>query len=236
MKYKRFEAIISFVGKNDYVLDIGTDHALVPILLFKKGITENIIAIDNSDKPLEQAKKNLLENKLEKKIDLLKSEGYFEVKKLYDVDTIIIAGIGGKNISNIISSRNIEGDKTKAKLILHPTNNDLYLRNTLRNEGYRIIDEKLIKENNICSIIIVAKKDIRGYLLTSKNQFLGPILKKDVYFNEEVRNYYEKRQNFYKEVYDNSQRIKFLTYYKWIRKLLYNYEKEKRNKDKKRGN
>ena len=66
----RLEMILSLVPKSSSVCDIGTDHGYIPIALYKKGLAENVIAMDIKEGPLSQAQKNIdafsLSSKIEK--------------------------------------------------------------------------------------------------------------------------------------------------------------------------
>ena len=233
MKHKRIDKIVSLVDKNDKVLDIGTDHGFVPIFLYKRGITTDIIAVDNHDKPLQSAIDNIKRSDLEGKIEIYKSDGVKSVKNLKEVDTIIIAGLGGNTISKILGEKNSEGDKIKAKLILHPTNNETSLRKNLSKLNYKIIKEELICENNVMSIIIKAKKVNFNYS-SPKNQFLGPKLKKLLFEDENVEKYYIEKRDYYWDIYQKSKKNSHLKYHKWAKRLLIDFDinKKKRKKEK----
>ena len=68
---KRIETLASLVDKDAYVLDIGTDHAYLPIYLYKNNITKSIVGSDISKNALEYAKTNLVKYGLENKIKLI---------------------------------------------------------------------------------------------------------------------------------------------------------------------
>ena len=55
---KRMQAIAKLVNKDEKVIDIGTDHAYVPIYLYLNNITHNITATDISKKVLENTYNN----------------------------------------------------------------------------------------------------------------------------------------------------------------------------------
>ena len=76
MLSKRLQAICDLVDKNKSVIDIGTDHAYIPIYLYENGITNNICASDISRKVIEYAKKNIIAHHLEDKIKVVVSDGF----------------------------------------------------------------------------------------------------------------------------------------------------------------
>ncbi len=232
MKSKRIDKIISFVGKNEKVLDIGTDHAYVPIYLYKSGITTNIIAVDNNDKPLQSAIKNIKKHDLDGKFEVYKSDGVQNVKHLKEIDTIIIAGLGGNTIAKILKGKNKDGEKIKSKLILHPTNHETNLRRALSSLNYKIIDEEIVKEKNINNLIIVAKKTKFSFILP-KNQFLGPKLKNKIFDDENVENYYIEKRDYYWDLYQKSNKNEHLKYHKWAKRLLIDFEITNKNRKKK---
>jgi len=62
MSKKRLEVISSLIKKDEKILDVGTDHGLVPIFLLKNKITDKITASDINEGPLNSARKNLSKN------------------------------------------------------------------------------------------------------------------------------------------------------------------------------
>ena len=102
---KRLNLIINEI-KNKNIIDIGTDHAYIPIVALKKNIIFNAIASDIRKGPLEIAKKNIIDNGYEKKVKTVLSDG-FENKIFNNIFTKekitgIIAGMGGLIICRII--------------------------------------------------------------------------------------------------------------------------------------
>ena len=67
MKQKRLDAICAFLDPNDCIIDIGCDHAYVPIEMAKRG-AKKILATDIHEKALEIAKKTFKESIWEKKL------------------------------------------------------------------------------------------------------------------------------------------------------------------------
>ena len=55
----RLQTIVDLVPKSSKVIDIGTDHAYVPIYLYLNNITKNITATDISSNVLKSTYNNL---------------------------------------------------------------------------------------------------------------------------------------------------------------------------------
>ncbi len=151
----RLLKIASLVDKNKRVADIGTDHGYIPVYLLNKSIIDFAILADINKGPLENARSEVRRNKLEDRVDLRLGSG-IEVLKKGEVDEIIIAGMGGILISNLLEA-NKEVACSVEKLILQPMQAQEDLRKYLLNNGYEIIDEHLEKEDFRVYEIIIAK-------------------------------------------------------------------------------
>ena len=112
----RLECVSSFVLENRKVIDIGCDHAFLDIYLAgdKTKKFKSIVASDNKEGPLEHAKNNIRQHKLTDKIELRLGNGL----DIYtsDINTIVISGMGGRNIIGILKSHE-EYLKTKQPII-----------------------------------------------------------------------------------------------------------------------
>lgn len=149
---KRLRAIVNFCDKNKIIADIGTDHGFVPNFLYEEDINRKIIATDISLNSLKKAIEftELRGNK--GKIEHIVCNG---LEKIPPVDQIIIAGMGGILISKILD-RDFEKARQAEKLILQPMQQVDYLRKFLYDKGFKILDEKIVFEDNKFFHIIVA--------------------------------------------------------------------------------
>ena len=151
----RLLKIASLISENKRLADIGTDHGYIPVYLLNENKINFAILADINKGPLENARNEVRRNKLEDKVDLRLGSG-IEVLKKDEVDEIIIAGMGGILISNLLEA-NKEVAHSVDKLILQPMQAQEELREYLLNNGYEILDECLEKEDFRIYEIIVAK-------------------------------------------------------------------------------
>ena len=170
---ERLSAVASFVKKGAKVADIGTDHAKIPIYLVKNNKISFAVASDKNEGPLAFAKKNVSSFGLEKNIKIVRGDG-LESLKIGEVDTIIIAGMGGRLITEILS--NSPQILTKiTHLILQPMNEGNILREWLQKNNWKIENEILVKEDNkIYEIISVVQGKMQE--LNFVELLLGPII------------------------------------------------------------
>ena len=153
----RLKAVADFIPKCKCVADIGTDHAYVPIYVIKNNISNYAIACDVNEGPLKIAEKNILSNGFENVITTRLSNGLDKLKK-NEADTIVIAGMGGQLISEIILS-DIDKITDDTTLVLQPMIAQSDLRRFLFENGFSITDEKLAREGEkIYNIIKATKK------------------------------------------------------------------------------
>lgn len=152
---ERLLGIISFVKSDSIVLDIGTDHGYIPVYLTENGISKKVIASDISSGSLKKAKQYAKLRGLEHKIDIRLGNG-LEVLKPYEVDTVIIAGMGGFLIKEILEN-NYKKAETINNFILQPMVASKELRMYLYNNNFTIIDEMIVIEEDKYYEIISAK-------------------------------------------------------------------------------
>lgn len=97
------EIFTKLQSKSFVVADIGCDHAYVSIALIERNLAQKVIAMDVRKGPLEIAAKNIAEYGFEEYIDIRLSDG---MEKLApgEADAIVIAGMGGLLMRNILSN------------------------------------------------------------------------------------------------------------------------------------
>ena len=151
----RLLKIASLVDNGKRIADIGTDHGYIPVYLLNQNKIQYAILGDVNKGPLENARKEVTRNKLQDKVDLRLGSG-IEVLKENEVDEIIIAGMGGMLINNLLKA-NEKIAHTTEKLILQPMQAPEELRMFLYQNGYKILDEHLVREEHRLYEIIVCK-------------------------------------------------------------------------------
>lgn len=149
----RLQKIADFIEPGESVADIGTDHGFLPAALWESGKSPRVILSDINAGPLKKAKTNLDRYFPDKKFDLRIGNGIRTLEPA-EVDTIVIAGMGGLMIADILGG-NLEKSKTYRKLILQPRNAQDKLRRWLLENGFTIRDEALVRERKyLCEIIV----------------------------------------------------------------------------------
>lgn len=139
---KRLEMIISMVPPSTAIADIGCDHAYTAISLVKRNIAESAIACDINAGPLRSAEKNIREEQLSSRIETRLGDGLSPVRA-GEVDTIIISGMGGMLMQQILNGRL----QDFRHFILSPQKDLPAFRHFLMTENACILNECMVEED-----------------------------------------------------------------------------------------
>lgn len=149
----RLQKIADFIEPGESIADIGTDHGFLPIYLYETGKSPHVILSDIKKGPLEKAKENINKYDPDKVFDIRLGSGLLSIDS-GEVDTIVIAGMGGLLIADILGTDQ-QKSKSYQKFILQPRNAQDKLRRWLLENDFLIQDETLVKEGKyICEIIL----------------------------------------------------------------------------------
>lgn len=185
---KRLQTIADFVKKGAVVADIGTDHAHIPIYLIKNNIISKAYACDINIGPLEKAGENIKYFGVQN-IELRLSNG-LEKLKTDEADTVIIAGMGGELIINILE-KDRRFFESKRKFILSPHTKIDEVRKFLLSNGFEITKEDMcIDEGKFYTVMEVKYTENKEmyseaellygkYLIENKHPVLLRFLKKE---------------------------------------------------------
>ncbi|AYG00223.1 tRNA (adenine(22)-N(1))-methyltransferase [Lactococcus allomyrinae] len=153
---QRLQSVADFVSKGARVADIGSDHAYLPAYLVQEGTIDFAVAGEVVEGPFNIAKNHINDINLHNKIDVRLANGLAAIEKDDQIDNIVIAGMGGILISEILGA-DIKKLKQVKRLILQPNNHEDTLRQWLDNQGFKIVDEKILLEAGKFYEIIVAE-------------------------------------------------------------------------------
>lgn len=169
---ERLKTIYNMVPKG-VCADIGADHGKLMIALFEGGIINHGYAVENKKGPYLRLVKALQERNLIENIVPLFSDGIRDLP--ISVGTVIIAGMGGNNIIDILKKY---PSKTKQiqTLIIDAHSCIPKVRKEVSELGFVIADEKIVEEENVYyEIIKFIRADVAYY---GENDLeFGPILR-----------------------------------------------------------
>lgn len=181
---KRMKAVASMVTPGNILADIGTDHGYVPIALVQRERIPKAIAMDINKGPLQRAKDNIVLYHMEEYIETRLSDGVDALLE-GEVDTILIAGMGGELVIHILEAGEAVCRNAK-ELILQPQSDIRRVRSYLRENKYKIVDEDMVFEDGkYYPMMKVIPVDVDTFWDNQKEQTMetcdiyGPLLLKN---------------------------------------------------------
>ncbi len=189
----RLKSLVKYVSQNDNIMDVGCDHALLDIYLVQSNTVNKMYVGDVNANALANGKENIEKYALEKNITPILSYGIERINE-FPIDTIIISGMGSKNIIDILSSPNLD---RVYKLILQSNNNYFELRQFLGSKGFEIYEEEVIEDAKKTYINIVAIRSNNIINYSNLECEFGPILSK----RKENLEYFESLHKSYENIY-----------------------------------
>lgn len=170
---RRLEAVASYVPQGARLADVGSDHAYLPLFLVEQGRIDFAIAGEVVQGPYQSALQNVEQTGQTDKIAVRLANGLAAVELADQVTTVTIAGMGGRLIAEIL-----EAGKDKLgsveRLVLQPNNREDDVRRWLVANGFQLVAEEILEENDKIYEILVAEKGKSD--LTADQLRFGPYL------------------------------------------------------------
>jgi tRNA (adenine22-N1)-methyltransferase len=175
---KRLETVANSIPIGAKIVDIGSDHAYLPIYCYLNGIVSFAVAGEVVEGPFQTARNQVKRLGLDKTIDVRKGDG-LEVVSSGEVDVVTICGMGGALITSILDSGKEKLIGVK-RLILQPNISAISIRKWLILNGWTLTEEFIIEEDNKIYEVLVAEEGnpLQPYTETDleKQLLLGPYL------------------------------------------------------------
>ncbi len=141
----RLMSALPYLKRGGAVIDVGTDHAYLPIYLVGEGISSRALACDINRGPIDSAARNVAAAGLVHEIDTLCTDGLHHTEG-YEPDDILIFGMGGELIIRILSEAPWVKDPNIG-LVLQPMTRAHLLRRWLLENGFEIVGETITHED-----------------------------------------------------------------------------------------
>lgn len=151
---ERLDSVLQYIH-GPRLLDIGSDHAYLPITALKERIIEYAICGEVVEGPYRTSKNNVVEYGYADRIDVRLGDGLSVLHSEDEIDTVTICGMGGPLIASILDS-GLKIMKIRPRLVLQANTYSYPVRKILMHYGYKIIEEKIIKDKHYFYEIIVA--------------------------------------------------------------------------------
>ncbi|EEW53341.1 hypothetical protein HMPREF0494_1485 [Limosilactobacillus antri DSM 16041] len=191
---KRLALVASFVPQGARLADIGSDHAYLPAALALAGKIKLAVAGEVVAGPYQNMVNEIQQNGLDGQIIPRLADGLAAVHPEDHVDTVVIAGMGGTLIADILE-RGQEQLAGVQRLILQPNVGEARLRAWLQAHRYQIMAERLLEEDGHIYEIIVAEPSLVPFRYSDYELEFGPLLleEKGPVFTQKWRDYIQRQ-------------------------------------------
>ena len=198
---KRLSAVAGLVSKGNNLVDVGTDHAYLPLWLVTKGICPKAIAMDVRPGPLSRAREHVRTYEMEERIETRMGDGLspltYEEISVQEGDpawTLVISGMGGLLMERILSDRE-DIVRLFSEAILQPQSDIPHFRRFLHEYKLAITEERMVLEDGkfypIMKVVPMKTpytlEELFGEkLLAEKNPVLKQYLERESRINSQI--------------------------------------------------
>jgi tRNA (adenine22-N1)-methyltransferase len=151
----RLSAAAELVLSGRPMLDVGTDHGLLPAALVASGRVPSAVASDIGSEPLAVAAATIARHDVGATVSLRCADGLRAISP-GEVATIVIAGMGAQRIARILGESPAQRDSA-ARLVLAPNDDVPFLRGWLARYGYALVDERLVVDRERHYVVLAAE-------------------------------------------------------------------------------
>ena len=204
---RRLALVAESVSGIETMADIGTDHGALPIMLVKSGRCQKAIASDINKGPVDIVTVRVGVARLNEKIEIRKGNG-LKILKPGEVQLIVIAGMGGALISEILGASYDVCQRDDVKLILQPNIEPGVVRRWLIKNSFQITREDLVYDQGKFYEMMWAEFTLEenhypgdfegligGYLVKNRHELAALYLQRKLAKVEDVLVYLEVESN-----------------------------------------
>ncbi|KRN74977.1 hypothetical protein IV73_GL000732 [Weissella kandleri] len=152
----RLQAVAEFVPARARLVDIGSDHAYLPAHLLLNQHIEYAVAGEVAVGPLQNAQQMQAQFHFGSQLVTRLGDGFAVVQPEDQIDTAVIAGMGGQLINKILTA-GISKRDAYTHLILQPNTDVHMVRDWLQNHHYQLVDETILFDDGHYYEILVAQ-------------------------------------------------------------------------------
>lgn len=170
------------------VIDVGSDHGLLAVSCLENDIAASVICTEIHEGPADHSKEALKEAGFEDRSQVFVTDGLNGIK-LEKGDVIVIAGMGGLNIIDIIT-RCMENETTErlkeVRFIIQAQKSNNLVRRFFSEKGFVFDDESVCTDRDFFYNIMRMSYSGEPYELSAYRECYGPVLTMKLKAGEEL--------------------------------------------------
>lgn len=175
----RLQTVANLVKQGARIADIGSDHAYLPVYLAKQQVIDFAIAGEVVPGPHANATHEIKVQAVQDIVSSRLGNGLAVVTPDDRIDTVIIAGMGGTLIADILEKGQAKL-LTVTNLVLQPNVGEPRVRQWLMKHHYEITGEQILKEDHHIYEVLAAQKTTQTIRYSEKELLFGPQLLKEL--------------------------------------------------------
>ena len=155
----RLNALASFVPKATRVfVDVGTNHAILPILVARRTHAKLSIGIDRSPQALLEAERRVRRSHCARRIELRLGDGLSDLAS-NEVEVICLAGLAPVNMVKILTGGLAVMQGHAVRLLLHPLGSSEQPRAFLAaNDFELVVDTTVMSRGRDCTLLVAERQ------------------------------------------------------------------------------
>ena len=158
------------------LIDVGSDHGLLSTYCLKNSLFDGAILTDINEGPAARSEEAIRDNCLEDRAKVFCTDGLNGVD-VKSGDVVVMAGLGGNNIRDIIERFMAEGQSADGvTFVLQPQKSIPELREYLASRGFVIEDEECCFESGFYYCVLCVKYTGVAHELTDREIYYGPVM------------------------------------------------------------
>ena len=177
----RLQLLADMVPEGCRLADVGTDHGYLPVYLLQRRRIRGAVAADIGTEPLAHARRTAEAYDVEG-IDFRLCDGLRDIAP-DEVDTVVIAGMGGETIITILEGAAWTKDGAHT-LLLQPMTKAADLRYWLAVNEYSFTEERLVWDKNYLYPVLRVTGGGTPQALTERQALTGVALDNDPLYRE----------------------------------------------------
>ena len=157
------------------LVDIGSDHATVPVELLRRGHCQSVLVTDIRQGPLSAAIRRARKAGLNKGFEARRTDG-LEGIDLLEGDVLLISGLGGDTLAGILEN---QASKLAVpdRIIIQPQTKEEKVRAALQSAGREISQELYVRERDQLYLVMVSDHVNPDLVALSASElYFGPLV------------------------------------------------------------
>ena len=164
------------------VIDIGSDHGFLSVRCLEEGVSDHAVCTDIHEGPAQKSKSSLIMAGFKDKCTVKVTDGLDGID-LEENDIVVIAGMGGLNIIDIVTRIIASTPKDvlkKCGFVIQSQKSTHLVRNFFASRGFVFADEKVCKDRGFFYNVMRLEYSGIPFELSRRQSYYGPcLMKKD---------------------------------------------------------